>query len=104
MGGGKKRQPLSKAEKAQRKRAEERKKSGLMEKKVAGIIPPDFRDDKVAAELKKMRFLTPYIVASKYDLRLSVAKDFLEQLQRRGAVELVSKSRNLKIYKPTSIA
>ena len=46
MGGGKKRQPLSKAEKAQRKRAEERKKSGLMEKKVAGIIPPDFRDDK----------------------------------------------------------
>lgn len=102
MGGGKKRQPLSKAERTQRKQPGERKKSSSMEKKVAGIIPPDFKDDKKVAELKKMKFLTPYIVASKYDLRLSVAKNFLEQLRRRGYIELVSKSRNLKIYKPAS--
>jgi ribosomal protein S25 len=47
-----------------------------------------------------MKALTPYTVATRFDLRLSVAKDFLEDLERRGIVEYVSGSKNLKVYKP----
>ena len=49
-----------------------------------------------------MNVLTPYAVATKYNIRISIAKDFLEQLEANGAVQLVSGSHNLKIYKPTA--
>jgi len=47
-----------------------------------------------------MKVLTPYLIASRFNLRLSVAKDFLEELHQRGLVEYVSGGRNIKIYKP----
>jgi len=47
-----------------------------------------------------MNVLTPYTVASRFNIRISTAKDFLEQLEQSGAVELVSGSHNIKIYKP----
>ena len=50
-----------------------------------------------------MSVLTPYAVATKYNIRISTAKDFLEQLETNGAVQLVSGSHNLKIYKPAAI-
>ena len=104
MGGGKKKQSLSKADKEQKKTGpEERKKAGpVAEKKTADIIGPNPKDTKTIAELKKMKFVTPYIIASKYSLRLSVAKDLLEQLRMKGDLELVSKSRNLSIYRPVT--
>jgi len=70
------------------------------EKKSIGIILPDLKSEKVIGELKKMRALTPYTVASRFDLRLSVARDMLEELNRRGIIEYISGSKNLKIYKP----
>jgi ribosomal protein S25 len=42
---------------------------------------------------------TPYAISSRYGIRISAAKDFLEQLEATGAVQLVSASHNLKIYK-----
>jgi len=106
--GGKKKLTMKQMERMQAKKDEERgrerkeRKSGgpTTEKKSIGIIPPDPKSEKVIGELKKMRALTPYAVATRFDLRLSVAKDFLEELERRGIVEYVSGSKNLKIYKP----
>jgi ribosomal protein S25 len=49
-----------------------------------------------------MNVLTPYAVATKYNIRISTAKDFLEQLEANGAVQIVSASHNLKIYKPAA--
>jgi ribosomal protein S25 len=49
-----------------------------------------------------MGVLTPYAVATRYGIRISAAKDFLEQLESNGAVQLVSGSHNLKIYKPAA--
>ncbi|KPV64029.1 MAG: 30S ribosomal protein S25e [Candidatus Bathyarchaeota archaeon BA2] len=102
--GGKKKLTLKQMERIQARRNRERKerKSGgsTPEKKSAGIIPPDLESKKVIGELKKIRALTPYAVATRFDLRLSVAKDFLEELERRGIVEYISGSKNLKIYRP----
>jgi ribosomal protein S25 len=47
-----------------------------------------------------MGVLTPYAISARYSVRISAAKDFLEELQANGILELVSASHNLKIYKP----
>jgi small subunit ribosomal protein S25e len=101
--GGKKKLSLKQMEKMQARRDQdkkERKAGGAApEKKTMGIIPPDLENKKVIGELKKIGALTPYAVATRFDLRLSVARDFLEELKRRGIVEYVSGSKNIKIYK-----
>jgi len=104
--GGKKKLSLRQMEGMQkRKDREERKEKGSSksdsEKKVAGIILPDSRSKEVVDQVKKMKVLTPYTVATRFDLRLSVARDFLEELEKQGAVKFVSGSKNLKIYKPS---
>lgn len=74
--------------------------SGAGEKKVAGIVPPNPKSEKTLSEIKKLKVLTPYSVASRFDLRLSVARSLLEELEQRGVIQYVSGSRNIKIYKP----
>lgn len=101
--GGKKKLTLRQMQRIQARKDRERRERRLAsatEKKSIGIILPDIKSKKVIGELKKIRALTPYTVATRFDLRLSVAKDFLEELERRGIVEYVSGSKNLKIYKP----
>jgi small subunit ribosomal protein S25e len=106
--GGKKKVGIKQMEKSQTKEdeakeAKKKEKAGPpKERKSIGIMAPDAKNDKVVGEIKKMNVLTPYAVATKYNIRISIAKDFLEQLEANGAVQLVSGSHNLKIYKPTS--
>ena len=47
-----------------------------------------------------MKVLTPFAVSTKFNVRISAAKDFLEQLEQIGAVELISGNHTIKIYKP----
>ncbi len=102
MGGGKKKPTLKqmkrKGEKKERK--ESGAKASTTEKKVAGIVPPDLKSKEVTNKLKKMKVLTPYTVATRFDLRLSVAKNFLKELEKQGIVKFISGSKNTKIYKP----
>jgi small subunit ribosomal protein S25e len=104
MGGGKKRQTLAQIERAQGKKPEKKKEtksSGSMtEKKAPGVILPDVKSEKIVEEVKKLKVLTPYVVASRFNLRLSVAKDFLDELEKKGTVQLVSRSRDVKVYRP----
>ena len=107
--GGKKKLTLKQSEKMQERQA--RKQSGTgrggksgegagaVEKKV-GVVPPDLRSEKTVSEIKKLKVLTPYGVASRFALRMSVAKDILQELEQKGVIQYVSGSRNLKIYKP----
>ncbi|MDH5437861.1 MAG: hypothetical protein OEX76_03055 [Candidatus Bathyarchaeota archaeon] len=101
--GSKKRLTLKQMEKTRKKKEQKESVSSrsATEKKAAGIVSPDPRNKKVVDQLKKMRVLTPYTVATRLDLRLSVARDLLENLEKQGVVEFVSGSKNLKIYKPS---
>jgi len=97
--GGKKKLSLSQMEKLQARRERERRAAlAAREKKSSSIFVPEVNDE-VLNELKKMKVLTPYNVASRFDLRVSVAKDFLEELHKKGLIEFVSKSRKIKVYK-----
>ncbi len=105
--GGKKKLGIKQMEKQQVKSDEEKTKDSKKkekagppkERKTIGVIVPDVKDGKIIAEVKKMGVLTPYSVATRYGIRISVAKDLLEQLASNGAVQLVSGSHNIKIYK-----
>jgi ribosomal protein S25 len=104
--GGKKKLNLKQMERMQDKKDEEDKekkkkeKSGPpKEKKMLSILAPDIKNEKIFSELKKMHVLTPYSVASRLGIRMSAAKDYLEQLKENGKIQLVSGSHNIKIYK-----
>jgi len=103
MGGPKKR-PISAIEKAQRKRLEARKREEaakaakgpyvyLVEEKVM---------QQILKEVPKMKYITPYLVSSKYGVRYSVAKDILEDLAKNGVLRLHAKNRRLAIYVPAA--
>ena len=107
--GGKKKLGLKQMERMQGKKDEEDAKKEKKDKKAAppekkksniNVIPPDAKNDKIVAEVKKMPVLTPYAVSTKYNVRISAAKEFLKQLEQNGSVQLVSGSHSLKVYKP----
>ena len=106
--GGKKKISLKQMERMQSRQAEDEKgkekkkeKPGSSkEKRTISVIAPDAKNEKIVGEIKKMNVLTPYSVASRFSIRISAAKDFLAQLEAVGAVQLVSGSHNIKIYKP----
>ena len=108
--GGKKKLGIKQMEKQQVTQDEEKAKQDKKkekagppkERKTVGIMAPDTKDGKIVAEVKKMGVLTPYAVSTRYGVRISAAKDFLEQLEANGTVQLVSGSHNIKIYKPVA--
>jgi ribosomal protein S25 len=104
--GGKKKLGIKQMEKQQDDKAvedkakkKEEKKGPPQKKNTVGILPPDAKDQKIVAEIKKLGVLTPYAISTRYGIRISAAKDFLEQLEANGAIQLVSGSHSLKIYK-----
>lgn len=101
--GGKKKLSLKQMERMQAKEEEKKKKEkekGVeKEKKPAGIFVDVGDEKKLVEELRKMRVLTPYAVASRFNIRISAAKDLLEQLEHKGLVQFVSGNHDLKIYR-----
>ena len=106
--GGKKKLGLKQMERQQGKedeakeKKEKDKKAGPPKEKrtIIGVIAPDAKNEKLVAEIKKMPVLTPYALSTRYNVRISAAKEFLDNLEKNGAVELVSGSHAIKIYKP----
>jgi small subunit ribosomal protein S25e len=101
--GGAKKMSLKQAEKQQALRDQKmrgdqrRRRSDIPEKKRLGIDLPDLQATN--EDLKKMKAITPYALASKYDIRLSKAKNMLYILEKRGLVSLVASTNNLKVYR-----
>jgi small subunit ribosomal protein S25e len=102
LGGGKKNKSLKQMTKTKApKEPKEKEKTDAQPqaKKSHGLTMPDINNKKVMGELKGLKVLTPSVVASRLNIRLSLAKDFLNELEKRKMVEYVSGGKNLKIYK-----
>jgi len=105
--GGAKKKSLAQMEKQQvqqdsAKKPEPAKKTKgkpVSEKKGAGIGLPNFDDPKFSGELTKLGALTPYAIATQFNVRLSVARDILEELERRRLVKPVGGNARIKVYK-----
>lgn len=103
MGGGKKKQSLKQMTKPKEpkepKQREKKTDEVTTARKTLGLTMPDPDNKKVLDELKGLKVLTPSVVASRYNIRLSLANAFLKELEKRKIVEYVSGGKNLKIYK-----
>ncbi len=99
--GGVKRKPISQMDmekKAEKEKDSKKKTKPAAEKKIRGLSLPDMGDEAVRKELGKMGAITPYSVASRYDLRLGVAKSFLKELERKNIVRPVGGNDRIRIY------
>jgi small subunit ribosomal protein S25e len=103
MGGGKKKQSLKQMTKPKKtkepKNKEKKSDAAAASRKPLGLTMPDINNKKVMGTLKGMKALTPSEVASRFNIRLSLAKSFLKELEKRKMIEYVSGGKNLKIYK-----
>ena len=103
MGGAKKKSmaQMEKAQDVQEKKPEASKKSkgkSVLEKKAKGISIPSMDDMKIVEELRKVGAITPTAVASQFNIRVGVAKDLIEDLQRRKLVQLVGGNSRIRVY------
>ncbi|MCD6591687.1 MAG: hypothetical protein J7K78_01555 [Thaumarchaeota archaeon] len=70
----------------------------LREKIVASVIPPPM--DEVLEFIKTQSYLTPYLIAEKFGIRISIAKKVLSELAEKKYVRLVCGDKRMKIYEP----
>ena len=104
MGGAKKKSlaQMEKQQVQQDKKPEPAKKTKaktVAEKKTPGIGVPNFDNEKILGELAKIGALTPYSIATQFNVRLSIARDILEELERRRLVTSVGGNTRIKIFK-----
>ena len=104
--GGAKKKSLAQTEKQQKLQTKKQQRepskksqSKVFEKQIGGIDIPNLEGIDVSEELSKMKAITPYAVASKYSLRISIAKNLLKLLEKRGLVKLIAGNSNLKLYR-----
>ena len=104
--GGAKKLSLAQAEKQQGmqtgkqdKKPASTKPKTVAEKKVGSLDLPDLKENELMAELSKMKAITPYQVASRYNVKLGVAKNLLSKMEQRGYIKMVSRNGNMKIYR-----
>jgi small subunit ribosomal protein S25e len=105
--GGKKRPTLSQlAKKAEKEKAQQPQKGKKEVKKEEAPAKRTIQtlDEKVfqtiAKEVQGMKAVTPYEVASKYGIKMSVAFKVLRNLRDRGDLVLVAKGHRTEIYVP----
>ena len=59
---------------------------------------PDINSKEVLGALQAMKAITPTSIATRFNLKISVAKKMLNKLEEQGKVKLAARSSNLKVY------
>jgi ribosomal protein S25 len=87
---------LKKMEKTQDAEApkEEKKK----EKLIGSVDAIQANSPELMDAMKKMKVITPPAVASQFNLKVSVAKKMLEELDAKGTIKLVAHTNNVRVY------
>lgn len=71
---------------------------GPREKIIGSVDMPDINSKEVLGALKGMKAVTATGVATKFNLKISVAKKMLNMLEAKGIIKMVTRSSNLKVY------
>ena len=75
--------------------------SGPREKIIGSVDMPDINSKEVMGALRGMKAVTATSVATRWNLKISVAKRMLDMLEEKGAIKMVARSSNLKVYQMT---
>jgi small subunit ribosomal protein S25e len=101
MGGGKGGKPISVIEKRQKRALEQQlkqqmKKSEQREKKTqVSLLVDESLINRAIKEVTGLNIITPYVLASKLGVNVSIAKRIMKELISRGMLTLVSKNRRV---------
>ena len=68
------------------------------EKIIGSVDMPNINSKEVLDALRGMKAITATGVATRFNLKISVAKRMLNMLEERGSIKLVTRSSNLKVY------
>lgn len=68
------------------------------EKKEKSTRMPDINNEKLISDISKMGVITPYAVASQLNLRISLAKDLLDELEKKQLIKSVGGNARVRIY------
>ena len=68
------------------------------EKIIGSVEIPDLNSKDVIGAIKAMKAITPTSVATKWNLKISVAKRMLNMLEEKKVIRLVTQSSNVKVY------
>ena len=96
MGKGQKKKPISKQDK--KKWGE--KQSKVVEKTKRSIHLDADLIKSIKAELPKLKYISPTLIAEKYGVRVSTAKVMLEELRSEKLIEEVAHTPRITVYKP----
>ncbi len=66
-------------------------------REIVAFVPEDVYN-RVKREIVREEFTTPYRVAEKYNMTISLARKVLSRLEREGIVKLYAKNRRTPIY------
>jgi len=108
--GGKKKPTLSQLAKKQEKQQAapakptgKGKKAAVEERQVvkASLVDPKLLSD-VEKEVTKWEYVTPYLVANRFNTKMSVAYQVLRTLASKGSLVLISKGHRTEVYAPPS--
>ncbi len=72
--------------------------TGPREKIIGSVDMPDINSKEVIGALKGMKAVTATSVATRWNLKISVAKRMLGMLEAKGVIKMVARSSNLKVY------
>ncbi len=98
--GGTKKPTISKLKKLT-SRKEEKKKEEKKREAYRAYIPEKEKQD-IINFVKKQKYITPYMVSRKAEVKLSTARNILRSLAEEGVLKLEEKNRELEIYVPIS--
>ena len=71
---------------------------GPREKIIGSVEIPDLNSTEVMSAIRGMKAITPTGVATRFNLKISIAKRMLNELEKKGTIKLVTRSNNLKVY------
>jgi ribosomal protein S25 len=103
--GGSKKKTMKQMERTHKTKGEPPKggKAAPAEKKAA-VKAVRADEESVLKEIAKVKVSTPSALAAQLGVKVSYAKQLLEELAQKRSVELVSSCSRLRIYKPVSAA
>jgi small subunit ribosomal protein S25e len=108
--GGAKKASLAQSEKQQQmqttkqdgKQPKGAKPKATPDRKTGSSDISNLSEKELMAELGKMKAITPYQVASRYNVKVSQAKDILQRMENRGQIHMVASSGGTKVYRSLS--
>jgi small subunit ribosomal protein S25e len=104
--GGKTKKSITAMEKQQKlremkeKKVKEEKKE--KEKKISSPLLPLEVVKQLENELNNIKCITPYVIASRFGLKMGVAKIVLKELESRGILKCVARGSRISVYTPAN--